>query len=116
MSSQAGTATIEIVTVADRSLAQGTRLSEAGRLRTMVIVNLNGLAQRGSCYVEAGLMSGGVGDAYKSAILAAGYCAVGAPTRWNGDIPISPGDVFYLEARSAVANVIRLNFLVEREV
>jgi len=60
-------------------------------------------------------MSGGVGDAYKSAVLVSGYAATGAPSRWYGDVPVSPGDTFYLEARSAEVNIARLNYLIERE-
>lgn len=116
MSDFSGVAVVEVITVADRSLSRGTRMSESGRIRAIVVVTVVGAGKWGDMWVEAGVMKGGVGDMFKAAVLVAGSVSLGSAAAWYGDIPLSPGDVLYLDVRSSEVNVVRMTAFIEKEV
>ena len=115
MNNELGVAAVEVTTTADRLLLRGTRASENGELIAMSVVVTEGTPEVGQCWVEAGIMKGGVGDAFKAAIIVQGYTTFNSAEPWLGNVPLDAGDLIYLEARGAEVYILRLNALVRME-
>lgn len=99
---------IEVTSTADRLPVLGFNISETGTLIGLTAVVLSGTPEVGQLLVEAGLMRGGRGDAFKAAVLIREYVYVGRPGFWNGILNHNPGDILYLEIRGAEAYRVRL--------
>ena len=115
MNRRAGVATIEVITTADRQVVQGTRFAEGGVLLSVSVMAIVGTPEVGQLWVEAGIMRGGVGDAYKVAILVQQYVALTRGAWWTGGIPLSANDNLYLEARGDEAYTVRMTAMIEGE-
>lgn len=106
---------IEIISTADRLPVIGYNLSETGTLLALTAVVTIGAPAMGQLLIEAGIMRGGRGDAFKAAVLIREYLYVGRPAFWNGDLNHNPGDEIYLEVRGAAVYTIRLNDFTKLE-
>jgi len=100
---------IEIESTADRLPVMGYNISETGRIIALTAVVLVGTPEVGQLLVEAGIMRGGRGDAFKAAVLIREYVYIGRPGFWNGDLNHNPGDIIYLEIRGAEVYRVRLS-------
>ncbi len=100
---------VEIKTTADRLAVRGFNISENGSLIGLTAVVLAGTPEIGQLLVEAGIMRGGRGDAFKAAVLIREYVYIGRPGFWNGFLNHNPGDVIYLEVRGAEIYTVRLS-------
>lgn len=116
MSSLLGVATVEVICVDDRTLSRGTRLSEKGRIISAVGVVSSGTGNPVRTWIEAGVMRGGEGDVFKIARMMSGYISSGSAGGFFGSIPLAPGDLLYLDARSGDSVTVRLNVYIESEV
>jgi len=111
-----GVAVVEVICTNDRSLSRGTRLSENADVVSAVVSVSAGTGQTSSTWVEAGIMRGGVDQVFKVCRFLSGYISNGSIGAFFGRITLSPGDMLYLDARSADSVTVRLNVNVEREV
>jgi len=106
---------IELQTTADRLPVIGYNYSETGVLLALTAVVTIGTPEVGQCLIEAGIMRGGTGDAYKCAVLIREYAYVGRPAFWNGELNHNPGDVIYMEVRADEVYTVRLNNFTKLE-
>lgn len=100
---------IELVTTADRLPVVDYNPSEKGILLALTAVVTIGTPGARSLLVEAGIMRGGRGEAFKAAVLIREYVYLGRPGYWNGYLDFNPGDVIYMECRGAAIFTVRLN-------
>lgn len=100
---------IELTSRNDRLVVSGFNVSETGSLIGLTAVALSGDPQVGQLLVEAGIMRGGRGDAFKVAVLIREYVYVGRPGFWNGLLNHNPGDIIYLEIRGSGVFRVRLS-------
>jgi len=107
---------IELRTTADRLPVVGYNPSETGILLALTCVVTVGTPDARQLLVEAGIMRGGRGDAYKAAVLIREYVYLGRPGYWNGYLDFNPGDVIYLECRGDEIYTVRLNDFTKLEV
>jgi len=87
----------------------GYNPSETGILLALTAVVTIGTPNSRQLLVEAGIMRGGRGDAFKAAVLIREYVYLGRPGFWNGELDFNPGDVIYLECRGAEEYTVRLS-------
>lgn len=104
---------LEVITTADRLPVVETTINEEGYLVSMAVITAGLAVPWGRLAVEAGLMTGGVSEVHKSAVLVRGYVSPGNPARWFGRIRMDLGDRIYLECRSSDATNVRLNYRSE---
>jgi len=109
------TGVIELLTTADRLPVLGYNPSETGILLALTAIVTQGTPEVGQLLIEAGIMRGGRGDAYKCAVLIREYVYVGRPGFWNGELNHNPGDVIYLEVRGDEVYTVRLNNFTKLE-
>jgi len=57
-------------------------------------------------------MRGGEGNVFKTVRLLSGYISSGSIGAFFGNVPLAPGDMLYLDARSSDSVVVRLNAVV----
>jgi len=107
---------IELRTTADRLPVVGYNPSEKGILLALTAVVTIGLPDARQLLVEAGIMRGGRGNAFKAAVLIREYVYLGRPGYWNGYLDFNPGDVIYLECRGAEIYTVRLNDFTKLEI
>lgn len=100
---------IELDTTADRLPVVDYNISGSGILLALTVVVLGGAPDARQLLVEAGIMRGGRGEAYKAAVLIREYVYVGRPGYWNGYLNHDPGDIIYLECRGAEIYTVRLS-------
>jgi len=108
-------AVIEIVSTADRLPVLGYIMAERGQLIGLTAVAPGELPLLGELLVEAGLMKGGRGDTFKTAVAIREYVYLGHPAAWDGNLQLEPGDELYAEVRAALVFRVRLNFLIRIE-
>jgi len=106
---------VELDTTADRLPVLGYNVSGTGTLLALTVVVLQGAPDARQLLVEAGIMRGGRGEAYKAAVLIREYVYVGHPGFWNGNLNHNPGDVIYLECRGAEIYTVRLSNFTKLE-
>ena len=116
MSKIHGVAVVEVICVNDRSLSRGTRLSENAEIISAVVSVSSGSGQTSSTWVEAGIMRGGVDNVFKIARMLSGYISNGSIGAFFGRLPLAPGDLLYLDARSSDSVTVRLNVYVEKDI
>ena len=105
-----GVGIIEVNTTADRLPSTSTQLSEDGALVSMVVVVPDSVVVLGMAYAEAGIMSGGTGKNFISAVLIAGYVTEKAPAHWFGKLNLHLGDSVYIIGTTADGNALRLSW------
>ena len=106
---------IELVSTADRQPVVGYNISETGTLLALTAVVTQGTPDARQLLVEAGIMRGGRGEAFKAAVLIREYVYLGRPGFWNGVLNHNPGDEIYLEVRGAEVYTVRLNDFTKLE-
>ena len=106
---------IELNTTADRLPVMGYNISGTGILLALTAVITVGTPDSRQLLVEAGIMRGGRGDAFKAAVLIREYVYLGRPGFWNGYLNHNPGDVIYMECRGDEIYTVRLSNFVKLE-
>jgi len=108
-------AVIEIVSTADRLPVLGYIMAERGQLIAVGAILPGELPLMGQVLVEAGIMKGGRGDEFKTAVVVREYVYLGRPGAWDGNLQLEPGDELYAEVRAELVFRVRLNFLIRLE-
>lgn len=105
-----GVGAIEVVTTNDRQPSTNFQLAEDGILTSMVVVVPDADVVLGMVYAESGIMSGGVGKPFISAVLISSYVTQRRPAHWFGSLRLALGDVVYITGLTADGNIMRLTW------